>query len=126
MGDLSPISGKLEKLLPRLASDAPGEVVATVAAIDRTLRASGCDWHDLAARLKPQAQPIRPTASPGSPSLVGIAAALAAYAVHRLTPAQRDFLVKMRALLASQRRLTAKQEKYLRDLHARHCAGGAA
>ena len=38
-------------LIPRLASDKPGEVAATAAAITRQLRKAGADWHDLAAAL---------------------------------------------------------------------------
>jgi len=40
----------LSKLIPLLASDKDGEVVATAHAISRVLKASGCDWHDLVAR----------------------------------------------------------------------------
>jgi hypothetical protein len=39
---------KLALLIPRLASDFDGEVVATVQAIRRLLRAGGHDLHDLA------------------------------------------------------------------------------
>lgn len=42
---------KLQKLLPMLTSDQPGEVAATVAAILRTLDSSGASVHDLAAAL---------------------------------------------------------------------------
>lgn len=45
------IAPMLRKLIPRLGSDQPGEILATVAAIARVLRASGCDWHDLADAL---------------------------------------------------------------------------
>lgn len=45
------IRERLGKLVPRLASEHPGEIVATVAAIGRTLVGAGLDWHDLAARL---------------------------------------------------------------------------
>ena len=31
-----------------LSSDKAGEVVAAAAAIERTLKAAACDWHDLA------------------------------------------------------------------------------
>ncbi len=47
---------RLGKLVPRLASDHPGEVAATVAAIGRTLAGAGLDWHDMVARIaKPTA-----------------------------------------------------------------------
>ena len=45
------LSARLAKLLPRLASDQQGEVAAVAAAVTRTLRAEGCDWHDLAAHV---------------------------------------------------------------------------
>ena len=51
MTALAPISNKLKALIPRLASDKPGEVAATAAAITRQLSKAGADWHDLAARL---------------------------------------------------------------------------
>ena len=47
----APIADRLGKLIPRLASEHEGEVIATVAAIGRTLTGAGCDWHDLAQRV---------------------------------------------------------------------------
>ena len=44
-------AAKVALLLPRLASDKPGEVVATARAIGRQLAKHGQDWHDLAALL---------------------------------------------------------------------------
>jgi hypothetical protein len=35
-------------MIPRLGSTHDGEVIATARAIDRTLKAAACDWHDLA------------------------------------------------------------------------------
>jgi hypothetical protein len=50
MSALAPIPGaKLALLIPRLASNHDGEVVATARAIYRTLEAAGRDFHDLAA-----------------------------------------------------------------------------
>jgi hypothetical protein len=50
-----PLSGSLTaqiaKMLPRLASDFDGEVVATVRAVERTLKSAGKDWHDLSAHI---------------------------------------------------------------------------
>src|SRR5690606_6738692 len=48
MAALSDLAPRLSKLIPRLASNHDGEVVATVAAIRRTLEADGLDLHDLA------------------------------------------------------------------------------
>lgn len=42
---------RIAKLLPRLASSHDAEVVATARAIERTLKASGQDWHDLAREI---------------------------------------------------------------------------
>ena len=51
MNALADITPKLAILIPRLASDRPGEVAATAAAITRQLSKAGADWHDLADRL---------------------------------------------------------------------------
>ncbi len=45
------VAERLGKLIPRLASDHDGEVIATVSAIGRTLQGAGLDWHDLAKRV---------------------------------------------------------------------------
>lgn len=124
MADLSPdVSGKLGRLLPRLASDAPGEVVATVAAIRRTLDRAGMDLHDLAARLTETARPVllKPNA-PGA-DLRAMANWLRAHALDRLTPKQRDFVATAARLLTDGRALTPKQSQWLRDLHAQHAGG---
>jgi hypothetical protein len=42
---------KIGKLIPRLASDHDGEVVATARAIQRSLQSAGADLHDLVAAL---------------------------------------------------------------------------
>lgn len=51
MAALSDLAPRLSKLIPRLASDHEGEVVATVAAIRRTLENGGLDLHALAAAI---------------------------------------------------------------------------
>lgn len=72
------IAERLGKLIPRLASDHDGEVIATVTAIGRTLQGAGLDWHDLSARVtapkladvmamtRPQPRP-QPDPSPTGP-----------------------------------------------------------
>ena len=127
MADLSPdLGAKLGRLLPRLASDAPGEVVATVAAIRRTLDRAGLDLHDLAARLTeaPASVVVKQEPAPQARDLLTMAAGLRAYAMHRLTANQRDFVLKASGLLAAGRALTPKQQKFLRDLHAAHASKG--
>jgi hypothetical protein len=51
MAALSDLAPRLSKLIPRLASNHDGEVVATVAAIRRTLEVDGLDLHDLAEAI---------------------------------------------------------------------------
>ncbi len=48
---------RLQKLIPRLASDHDGEVIATVHAISRVLSAAQLDWHDLARAVQPPKPP---------------------------------------------------------------------
>ena len=128
MADLSPdLTGKLGRLLPRLASDAPGEVVATVAAIRRTLDRAGLDLHDLAARLTEAPQPVQPEPRTPEPDaqrdgadLLAKALWLRLHALDRLTPKQRDFVATAARLLTDGRALTPKQSQWLRDLHAQH------
>jgi hypothetical protein len=48
----------LSKLIPRLASNHDGEVVATVRAIERVLKSADRDLHDLAACLGAPAAPM--------------------------------------------------------------------
>lgn len=51
MTSIAPVLPKISAIIPRLATEHDGEVVGCVRAIDRLLKASGCDWHDLAAAL---------------------------------------------------------------------------
>jgi hypothetical protein len=48
------IAPRLGKLIPRLASNYDGEVVATARAIERLLKSAGQDWHDLVVAICPQ------------------------------------------------------------------------
>lgn len=128
MADLTPdLTGKLGRLLPRLASDRPGEVVATVAAIRRTLDRAGLDLHDLAARLTEAPRPVQPEPQEHEPhaqrdgaDLLAMALWLRVHVLERLTPKQRDFTATAARLLTDGRALTPKQAKWLRDLHAQH------
>jgi hypothetical protein len=54
---------RLVDLVPRLASDAPGEIVATAAAAGRVLAAQEYDWHDMCALITSisEVPPDRPT-----------------------------------------------------------------
>ena len=52
------------KLIRLLASDVDGEVLAAVRALGRALKASGCDFHDLASIV--EAPATAPSAHPGA------------------------------------------------------------
>lgn len=119
--DLSPdLTAKLGRLLPRLASDAPGEVNATARAIRRMLDRAGLDLHDLAARLTEAPQAVKPKPQAPGADLLAMAAWLRLNAPDRLTGNQREFITKACTLLATGLTLTPKQAKWLRDLHAAH------
>ena len=128
MADLSPdLTGKLGRLLPRLASDSPGEVVATVQAIRRTLDRAGLDLHDLAQRLTEALRPVQPDppkrnrhAQRDGADLLALVRWLRLHALDRLTPKQADFTATALRLLTAGRALTPKQERWLRDLRAMH------
>ncbi len=53
MTALAPALPKLERLVPRLASDPDGEMVATVRAMGRVLAGAGLDRYDFVAALRP-------------------------------------------------------------------------
>jgi hypothetical protein len=92
----------LSKLIPRLASNHDGEVVATVRAIERVLKSGSSDWHDLAAILAPAAHPeVRDVVQ---------------WCLNRrffLPPRDRGFLENVARQLKP---LSPKQEKWLRDI----------
>ena len=52
---LNKMPPQIAKLIPRLASEHDGEVVATARAIERLLRSADLDWHDVAKRVEPEA-----------------------------------------------------------------------
>jgi hypothetical protein len=105
MSNLALIGPQLGKMIPRLASEYDGEVVATVRAIDRTLKAAGRDWHDLAAALDP----------PPVPSDWRSLARYCAGHQRQLSRRELDFIVNISRLP----RLTEKQAKWLGDIASR-------
>jgi hypothetical protein len=93
----------ISKLIPRLASDHDGEIVATARAIGRTLKAAGRDWHDLANAIQPIATDWR---------------SLARYCAshqRQLSDREVNFIVSISRL----HRLSEKQERWLRDIASR-------
>lgn len=116
MGNLTEILPKLRLLIPRLASDADGEVVATVAAIRRLLERHGLDLHDLAAALGPQSAPQDAAPQPlDLPSDMALLCLLSGVA---WKPHEDKFLNQM-LRFGDWSRLSIKQENWLRGLLAR-------
>ena len=131
MGDLPPDTGvKLGRLLPMLSSPVDDEVIATVAAIGRTLSQADMDWHDLAKRLTAPAQPQHRDHAPhpckptnADYAQEAMAAWLGKYRPHMLTYNQRDFLANVARMMAMGRTLSQAQVRYLRDLYHRNGGG---
>jgi hypothetical protein len=55
---MSGIPPSIADLIRRLSTNFDGEVVATVRAIDRKLKAAGQDWHDLARAVDQEGLPL--------------------------------------------------------------------
>jgi hypothetical protein len=131
MGDLPPDIGvKLGRLLPMLSSPVADEVIATVAAIGRTLNQADMDWLDLAKRLTAPAQPQHryhaphPCKPPHADDVQeAMAAWLGKYRRHTLTDNQRDFLADVARMMMMGRTLSQAQVQYLRDLYHRNGGG---
>jgi hypothetical protein len=104
MNALVEVVPRIGKLIPRLASEHDGEVIATVRAIERTLKAAGRDWHDLANALQRISTDWRSVAR------------FCASHQHRLSTREVDFIV---TIARQNRELTEKQERWLRDIAAR-------
>jgi hypothetical protein len=122
---LSPIAPKLAKLLPLLASDKDGEVVATARAIGRTLEAAGADFHDLAALISPESTPQpsgrqeaddgpRMSAEQWSAAIIAILDA-----PPYLHPGERKFLQDVLRRTRRGREPSAKQAIWLRKIARR-------
>ncbi len=115
MTTLAPVAPKLQKLIPRLASPHDGEVVATVRAIERTLRSAGLDLHALAESITPP-EPSRP---PAPRSLRDIALWCRDNNNDRLNEREMKFVADVNALLFVGRYLSPKQSSWLRSLFER-------
>lgn len=111
MAVLAPVTDRLTKLIPRLASDHDGEVVATARAIGRTLTNAGLDFHALAGALQePEPKVLvvyrdRPVATPQPPTLA--------------TLSHHERLAWLAAMAASGT-LTAWEQVFVADLHQQH------
>ena len=144
MNALAPITGKLGKLVRLLGSDRPGEVIAAVAAIKRTLESASLDIHALADGIEEsngkkftEADAIEiyqrgvedghraaeqngalSFSTVGEPSWNEIARECAAHAA-RLQPREREFVEDMVRWTVHGGEPTEKQAKWLRSIWAR-------
>lgn len=125
---------KISSILPRLASEHDGEIVASVRAIGRLLRASGADWHDFVATFERGAvaaphKEKRAPASDGPPTwrtaaIYERAALLALLTdVNWLSPWERSFVETLAATYPG-RPISAKQAAIIDRLLDRLFAEG--
>ena len=105
---------KIGKLIPLFGSDKPGEVLATVAAIDRRLKATNRDWHDLAEALTDTDSVDE---APAMPNWQAAVSECLSYA-NRLTPREVAFLRNIRRAP----RISAKQLAWLEDIWWQVCS----
>lgn len=117
MTDLSPIAPKLAKLLPMLATDHDGEVLATVRAIGRTLQSAGLDFHALSSALG-SAIAVRPVSEPKPETWLDLARWLRDHDDGRLSHKERLFVWDMASRLGMGAAPTEKQANWLRAIYA--------
>lgn len=64
----SEVGVRLAKIIPRLGSNHDGEMLATAAAIERTLRSEGLDWHDFTVAVQTGLKSLRTTGAVPAPT----------------------------------------------------------
>jgi hypothetical protein len=114
---------KLEKLVKLLSSDKDGEVLAAVHAIRRTLKSSGADIHEFAARIKGGGKLEEPQSEAypketATPSWYDMALACAERDGDRLNSREREFVDDM-VRWTARREPSEKQGKWLHALYCR-------
>jgi len=110
----SSILQRVALLIPRLATDHEGERLATVAAIERTLKAAGRDFHDLARAFGDQPAPRT------EPSTWrGLAAWCRDQDRGQLQEQERKFVNDLVARLVLGGEPTPKQADWLRSIYAK-------
>ena len=114
------ITAKITKLVAMLSSDNDSEVVTTVRAIQRTLKAAGADFHTLAKAIAygGEAQPeLVRRSSPGS--WVEVARWCRDHEAGRLGPREREFVASMVRRLVCGARPTERQARWLKSIFVR-------
>jgi hypothetical protein len=107
---------KLALLIPLLASDKDGEVIAAVTAIRKTLAGTGSDLHELARAISAPTQIVYKTVFREAERPAGEWAAKANYcnaARDALAPKEREFVADMAVRLQHMREPTEKQAAWL-------------
>lgn len=128
-----PVANKIQKLIPRLGTDADGEIIATVRAIGRALKSHKRDWHDLAAVLTAEApqsnrqagshqkpDPRPRGVAPGYEESYLMARWLYENLDDRLRQPSRGFVRTMVRTLGSGGAISEKQKAYLESLFFEH------
>jgi hypothetical protein len=111
---ITAIAPVLGKLIPRLASNHDGEVIATVRAIERVLKSSGRDWHDLSHAIVASPQPQHEGGERELDWLDIVTACLCQR--HRLNQREREFLDGMKYWRGYP---TARQLAWIVRIHQR-------
>jgi hypothetical protein len=113
------LAKKLARLIPLLGTDKDGEALATVRALERTLRTAGYDFHALAQVVaEPQTVVVygeRP--APPPESLLDIAKWCRTNHGGRLSAREEKFIADMLARLTWRCQPTEKQERWLRSIY---------
>ena len=115
MGALTPIAGKIDPLIRRLASDQDGEVLACVAALKRQLAKVGLDFNDLAETLTAD----RP--EPGASQVSNHSAALAriiSTILGQISEREQEFVLNMSEWVRT-RDPTPKQAQWIDNIFER-------
>ncbi len=119
---IAPIAPQLSKLIPLLASDQDGEVIATARAIGRVLTGKGLDWCHFSQAVgeikRLSLEPSRPSAE-RQPSPLEMVAWCRNHGRGRLSSRDHKFILTVSASLALGGRLSVHQTQWLRDIYTR-------
>jgi hypothetical protein len=116
MTALAPALPKLERLVPRLASDLDGEMIATVRAMGRVLAGAGLDRYDFVAALRPS--PIQSRWRSGTERWGEPANGCRFNGAGRLSPKGTNFVADMSRLLVLEGEPSRRQAEWLRAIYA--------
>ena len=110
---------KVALLIPMLGSDQDGEVIGAARAIERTLKAVGCDWHDLVKIIRSSpVEPVQPQPAEPVRTQYDVAKWCAGHA-YRLSERERIFVNDMVSRLTWNGTATEKQTAWLRAIYVR-------